>query len=131
MDCPSPERRPLTALGIGKASSIPPFLDILKKRDSFVGTFSLVEVKRTCCPSGVHPVTRSGPGCQVSRFGSPPSTGMTYTSVFPSYWAVNAIHFPSGEKWGRFSAPSLLVNLMASPPFLPTLQRSLAWTKTI
>ena len=34
---------------------------------------------------------------KVSLFGSPPSAGTMYTSRFPSYSPVNAIHVPSGE----------------------------------
>ena len=39
-------------------------------------------------------------GCHVSRFGVPPSTGITYTSTLPSYCPVKAIHWPSGENTG-------------------------------
>ena len=35
------------------------------------------ELKTIDFPSGVHPWTTSAPGCQVRRFGSPPSAGTT------------------------------------------------------
>src|SRR6266513_2698266 len=69
-----------------------------------------------------HPAAEVAVGSQVSRFGSPPSDGMTNTSTFPSYWPVNAIHFPSGENTGNRSCPPV-VNCRASPPSRGTLQR--------
>ncbi len=36
-------------------------------------------------PSGVQPRTRSGAGCQVNLFGTPPDAGTTKTSTLPSY----------------------------------------------
>jgi hypothetical protein len=65
--------------------SIPPSLLMVKNFDSRVGTDSREEVKRISSPFGVQPVTISGLGCQVSRVGCPPSVGIRYTSVFPSY----------------------------------------------
>src|SRR5205814_6365294 len=37
----------------------------------------------------------------VNLLGAPPSAGMTYTSVLPSYWEVKASWAPSGEKRGK------------------------------
>ena len=42
------------------------------------------DANMTLAPSAVHPCTVSAAGCQVSRLGSPPSTGTTYTSVLPA-----------------------------------------------
>ncbi len=56
-------------------------------------------------PSGVQPCTVSLPGCQVNRFGSPPSAGTTYTSMLPAYSALKAIDLPSGEKRGFDDSP--------------------------
>src|SRR5260370_27778496 len=81
-------------------------------------------------PSGVHPTAISGAGCQVRRFGSPPSAGMTNTSTLPSYWPVNAIHFPSGENTGNPSCPPV-VNCRASPPSRGTLHKYPPYAKTI
>ena len=56
-------------------------------------------------PSGVQPRTRSGAGCQVSRFGTPPEAGTTKTSTLPSYSPVKAMRVPSGENAGSVSLP--------------------------
>ena len=77
-------------------------------------------------PSGDQPCTLSAPGCHVSRFGSPPSAGTTYTSVLPEYSPLNAIHFPSGEKCGLVVSPWKLVRRRATPPARSTLQMLLA-----
>ena len=81
-------------------------------------------------PSGVHPWTSSMDGWKVIRLGVPPSEGITYTSLLPSYSAVNAIHFPSLEKRGSDSLPTPLVRRWASPPLREAFQRSLACTNT-
>src|SRR6266581_3303345 len=57
----------------------------------------------------------------VSRLGAPPSAGITYTSVLPSYCDVNAICEPSGENRGNDVYPGPLVRRRAMPPSLPTV----------
>ena len=47
----------------------------------------------------------------MSRTGSPPLADITYTSSLPSYCAVNAISFPSGE-----SARESLLSLVGGEP---------------
>src|SRR5262249_26011368 len=86
--------------------------------------------KRTLLPSGVQPTAASFAGCHVSLRGSPPAAGMTYTSSFPSYCPVKAIHFPSGEKYGLLSCPPV-VSWRASPPARDTLHRYPPYTNTI
>src|SRR5690606_21541663 len=83
------------------------------------------------CPSGVQPCTMSAPGCHVSRFGSPPSIGSTYTSVLPPYWALNATVLPSGENAGFVSCPWKLVRRRAAPPSRPTIQMSLPYSNAM
>ncbi len=56
-------------------------------------------------PSGVNACTASAPGCHVSRTGAPPVTGTVKTSTLPSYDALNAMVFPSGENTGIRLAP--------------------------
>jgi len=75
-------------------------------------------------PCGVQPTTRSRSPSHVSRFGSPPSSGITYTSVGPSYVAENAIVCPSGEIAARVSSPRCDVSRWATPPASGTRQRS-------
>ncbi len=62
----------------------------------------------------------------VSRFGVPPSIGITYTSVLPVYWPLNAIHLPSGEIDGLVSSPGEVVSRRAIPPLRSTIQMSWA-----
>ncbi len=64
------------------------------------------DVKSTDLPSGVKPWTRSRPGCHVSRFGTPPAAGTTYTSRFPSISALYARSEPSGLKTGLVFNPN-------------------------
>ena len=82
------------------------------------------DANRTAEPEVVKPCTRSAPGCQVSRFGSPPAAGMTNTSTLPSYSALNATRAPSGEKRGLLSVPSWDVSRRAPLPSRPAIQRS-------
>ena len=63
------------------------------------------------------------PSC-VRRVGRPPSTGMVYISVGPSYEAVKAMLFPSGESTGASSRPRCVVNRCATPPPTATFHRS-------
>src|SRR5262249_38096160 len=86
--------------------------------------------KSTRLPSGVHPLTRSAPGWYVSRLGTPPAAGTTYTSVLPSYSPVKAIIVPSGEKIGLVSTPIPVVRRLASPPARSAIHRSRAELKT-
>ena len=67
---------PWNARGIGMGSSGPPSVETLKKRSVGDGApvWRVLE-NTTRLPSGVQPVTPSGPGCQVRRTGSPPSIG--------------------------------------------------------
>ena len=73
-------------------------------------------------PSWVQPCTVSAPGCQVRRFGSPPSADMTYTSRLPAYSALKAIRLPSGEKRGLAVWPWNVVRRRARPPPRSTVQ---------
>src|SRR5689334_6958890 len=73
----------------------------------------------------------SAPGCQVRRFGSPPSAGTTYTSTFPPYCALNAISLPSGENFGFSVVPRKLVMRRALPPLLSTTQTLFAYANAI
>jgi hypothetical protein len=54
-----------------------------------------------------------------------------YTSVFPAYSALNAIHFPSGEKCGLDVCPWKLVTRRAMPPARSTIQMLLAYANAI
>ena len=56
---------------------------------------------------------------------------MTYTSSFPSYWAVKATSLPSAEMRGNFSSPSCAVIRSATPPAAGTRQRSPSEAKTM
>src|SRR5580765_792514 len=73
----------------------------------------------------------SWPGCHVSRFGSPPSAGTTYTSTLPAYCALNAISLPSGENFGFSVVPWKLVRRLAAPPARSTVQMLLAYANAI
>src|SRR5262249_25513200 len=53
-----------------------------------------------------------------------PEAGTTKTSVLPSYWPVNAICVPSGEKIALVSKPTPVVNRVASPPSRGATHRS-------
>src|SRR6187455_1554888 len=68
---------------IGSGVSLPPATGTFQSRTVPTGTPSRPEKKRTFAPSGVQPATASAPGCQVSRFGSPPSALTTNTSGLP------------------------------------------------
>jgi hypothetical protein len=68
--------------------------------------------------------TLSAPGCHVSRVGAPPLTGIVKTSTFPSYEALNAIDFPSGENTGFDSTPSSVVNRRTLAPLRSARKRS-------
>ena len=89
------------------------------------------ELKMMRLPSGVQPSARSGEGCQVSLFGTPPAAGTTKTSTLPSYSPVKAMSLPSGENTGSVSVPAPLVRRAASPPSRGTLHKSPAYAKTM
>src|SRR5512146_570477 len=98
---PSGEIFPWYARGSAIGASTPPSTGTVQKRGAAVGaSVARGDAKTIDLPSGVQPCTTSGDGCHVSRFGSPPSDGTTYTSSFPAYVALNAISFPSGENSG-------------------------------
>jgi len=60
----------------GTCVAAPPLAATVQNRVVTVGdAVARGDVNSTRVPSGVQPCTRSGPGCQVSRVGSPPSTG--------------------------------------------------------
>src|SRR6478752_6927981 len=113
------------------ASSMPPSSGTVKKRGWPEGALSRPEVNTMRFPSGVHPSTRSAPGCQVSLFGCPPSAGTRYTFVFPLYSALNATHLPSGDRYGFCVCPPKLVNRLAAPPARGTIQMLFAYAKVI
>ncbi len=50
--------------------------------------------------------------------------------MFPSYWPVKAIDFPSGENRANISKPASLVRRRATPPATGTVYRSPAYVKT-
>src|SRR3982750_2542297 len=56
---------------------------------------------------------------------------MRYTSRLPAYSPLNAIHFPSGEKWGFNVCPWKLVKRRALPPERGTVQMLLAYANAI
>src|SRR5262249_43125277 len=113
-------------------SSTPPEADTVQKRGAPLGAQVAREDENiTDLPSGVHPCTRSLPGCQVSLLGSPPSDGTTYTSLFPAYSPLKAIHFPSGEKCGLAVCPWKLVIRRAAPPARSTIHILFAYAKAI
>src|SRR5256885_15214876 len=107
---------------MGIACCTPPSGDTVKNRGAPVGALSRPDANTIRLPSGVHPSTRSSPGCHVSRFGCPPSAGTRYTLVFPLYSALNATHFPSGDKYGFCVWPPKLVSRLAAPPVRGTIQ---------
>ena len=82
------------------------------------------EAKSTAEPVGVNAWTRSAPGCQVRRFGSPPAAGMTNTSTLPSYSPLKATSEPSGENRGLVSLPGWEVRRREDPPSRLVIQRS-------
>jgi hypothetical protein len=72
------------------------------------------------------PATTSGDGWLVSRVGAPPVTGMVYTSVLPSYWALNAMVVPSGPNTGFDSTPRSVVSRRGFAPLASATHRSSA-----
>src|SRR5260370_39215702 len=98
---PSAEIFPWKPRGKDIGSSTPPSTGTVQKRGAPLGDHvARVDENMIERPSGVQPCTVSAPGCQVKRFGSPPSAATTYTSKLPAYSPLNAIHFPSVEKCG-------------------------------
>src|SRR5258706_9252593 len=113
-------------------SSGPPVRGTVQKRGAGLGAHvARPDANTTAFPSGVQPSTWSGPGCQVSRRGSPPSAGTTYTSRLPAYSPLNATQRPSGEKRGLLACPWKLVSRCASPPARGTIQTFCAYTNAI
>src|SRR5579872_2148463 len=111
---------------------MPPCAGTVQKRGAPVGAaVARADAKTIDLPSGVQPSTVSAPGCQVRRFGSPPSDETTYTSTLPAYSPLNAIHFPSGEKCGFVVRPWKLVRRRATPPPRSTTQMLLAYANAI
>src|SRR4051812_10562798 len=107
--------------------STPPSAGTVQNRGAPLGAqLARGDENMIALPSGVQPCTRSLPGCHVSRFGSPPSAGTTYTSTLPAYSALKAIDLPSGEKWGFDDSPGKLVRRRAMPPARSTVQILLA-----
>src|SRR4051812_42068371 len=131
MRFPSGEILPWFARGIGIACCTPPSMGTVKKRGCPEGALSRPEENTIRFPSGVHPSTRSAPGCQVSRFGCPPSEGTRYTFVFPLYSALNATHLPSGDRCGCSVCPPKLVSRLADPPARGTIQMLFAYANEI
>src|SRR5579885_2374177 len=124
---PSGEILPWYARGSGIGDSTPPSTGTVQNRGAALGaSVARDELNTMFLPSGVQPSTTSAPGCQVSRFGSPPSAGTTYTSTFPPYDALNAISLPSGENFGFSLVPAMLVKRRALPPLRSTTQMLLA-----
>src|SRR2546427_10185867 len=120
---PSAEIFPWKPRGNAIGSSTPPSTGTVQKRGAPLGDqVARVVENMIDRPLGVQPCTLSAPGCQVSRFGSPPSAGTTYTSRLPAYSPLNAIHFPSGEKCGFEVWPWKLVIRRAMPPARGTVQ---------
>src|SRR6266481_3121031 len=128
---PSGEKLVRSARGTCSIFGVPPCGET---RKSLVyrpgGALKRSERKRMFLPSGVQPRTMSFDGWKVSRFGSPPSADMTYTSGLPSYSPVKAIHFPSGENFGNTSSPTWEVRRRAVPPSREEIHRSPAYAKT-
>lgn len=69
--------------GIGRSVGMPPVAGTLQRRRRFSGLLRWL-VNRIVFPSGAHPAIRTPFGSHVSRFGAPPSAGITYTSRPPS-----------------------------------------------
>src|SRR5215213_7329100 len=114
---------------MGSGSGSPPSSAIENTRKyDWCGGLSRAEPNTTRFPSGVQPLTRSNPGWNVRRVGSPPAVGMTYTSVLPPTVAVNAILDPSGEKYGSVSTVGVAVSRRAWPPARATDHRSPAYS---
>src|SRR5258708_38778503 len=129
---PSVEILPWYARGKVIGASTPPSTGTVQKRGAPLGVqVARVEEKRIDRPSGVQPCTVSAPGCQVKRFGSPPSAATMYTSKLPAYSPEKAIHFPSGEKRGFVVWPWKLVTRPATPPARGTTQRFCAYAKAM
>src|SRR5690348_10963245 len=126
---PSGENQASSARHIGSTSGQPPSIPTVYSRSKSAYA-SRAERNSTFFPSGVHPSAMSGPGCHVSRRGSPPSAGTTNTSKFPSYSPVNAIQLPSGENIGSPSWPPV-VSCRASPPSRGTLHKYPPYANTI
>src|SRR4051794_25668051 len=102
---------------------MPPVTGTVQKRGAPIGAqLARADENKTDFPSALQPCTTSAPGCHVRRFGSPPSAATTYTSRLPAYSALNAIHFPSGEKCGFDVTPWKLVMRRALPPLRGTVQ---------
>src|SRR5262252_289158 len=113
-------------------SSGPPATGTVQKRGAAAGAHvARPEADTIDFPSGVQPSTTSGPGCHVSRRGSPPSAETTYTSRLPAYSPLNASHLPSGEKRGLLACPWKLVSRRASPPARGTIQMFCAYANAI
>ena len=120
---PSAEILPWYPRGSVIGCSTPPSAGTVQKRGAPLGAqLAREDENMIALPSGVHPCTKSLPGCHVSRFGSPPSAETTYTSTFPAYSALNAIDLPSGEKCGFDDSPWKLVSRRAVPPARSTIQ---------
>ena len=73
----------------------------------------------------------SAAGWLVSRVGAPPASGIVYTSVLPSYWALKAIVWPSGAKTGCDSTPMSEVSRRGFFPSRSATHRSSAYTKAM
>jgi len=123
MRVPSGEYAPSAAMCSGSFSGRPPSSPTVNSSENREYAVR-PEAKSTRLPSGVHPITASGAGCQVRRLGSPPSAGITNTSTLPSYSPVKAMRVPSGENDGLVSTPGPAVSLRAVPPSRGTLHRS-------
>src|SRR5262245_51642995 len=120
---PSPQYEPEFAIGRGSSAGIPPVTATVYRQGTPL-VVVLGERNRMFLPSGVQPTTSSGSGCYASRFGTPPAAGTTNTSVFPSYWPVNATCVPSGENAASLSSPGPAVRRRASPPSRDTIHKS-------
>src|SRR4030042_5353099 len=126
MDLPSGEYDAEYPLGISSLTGKPPLTGTRKNCVNLFENTARCEANKTFAPSGVKPLTRSSPGCHVNLVGTPPSTGIIKTSVFPSYCALNEISFPSGEKQGFDSTPSSIVSLTGCDPSRLATHRSSA-----
>ena len=123
---PSGLSEPCEARGTGRASSGPPSIDTVHGLVCPAGADARFETKTTRRLSGVQPMTLLPEGCQVSRLGSPPSTGTRYTDSVPAYFPEKATHRPSGDNFGSAVSPWKLVSRRASPPVRSTIQMLLA-----
>ena len=68
---------------MGTNSGIPPVSDTLNSCEYLVVNTDRCDVNRTPVPSVVNACTKSAPGCQVRRVGTPPVAGITNTSLPP------------------------------------------------